>query len=459
MTYGPARPVRRGRLSRLMVLSGVLALALVGPETRAVAQDIGPALTLEEAITLALLDNPSVDNAELDVEKAGYTIDSARSDYFPILKADVTTGRNLVDQEYTFETGAFGNFAATGPIPASTTTIKSEEDWEVSVSLSVVQSLSGIFKVEMEVDKLTLEEKVSAESLRATLQDTIKDVKQQYYQILATQADLENAEASIALYEELEREVSNKVAERTALDYELLDVQAELAQSNQQAASDRRDIETQKEQLNVLMGRDPMEPFRTVGELQVVPVVVDAEDARQIALAQRPEMREAVLKEEIARVGVDLAEFEYVPDVNALLDLSKSNSSFGPDYELFVGMQLSWEFYDWGGRAADVASEKISVTQAQNNVRSVRDQIIADVNATLRDLEDAVSSVGVAQLSRQAAQEKLRVTTNRYGQDTALLSDLLDAESDLSSANDDYVKAVLSVLEAQADLARAMGDG
>jgi outer membrane protein TolC len=50
------------------------------------------------------------------------------------------------------------------------------------------------------------------------------------------------------------------------------------------------------------------------------------------------------------------------------------------------------------------------------------------------------------------------VTNNRYRQDTALLSDLLDAESDLSSANDDYVKAVLSVLEVQAELARAMGE-
>ncbi len=184
----------------------------------ALAQNGGLALTLEETITLALLNNPSVDNAELDVEKAGYSIDSARSDYFPILMAKLTASRNLVDQEYTFDTGAFGIFAATGPIPATTTTIKTEEDWKTSVSLSVVQSISGIFKVEMEVEKLTLEESVSAKDLRATLQVYRQGREAAVLSDLATQGDLENTEASIALYEALEREVSNKVDQRTALE-------------------------------------------------------------------------------------------------------------------------------------------------------------------------------------------------------------------------------------------------
>jgi outer membrane protein len=439
-------------------MAAALLVAGLGLEDAAQAQESGPALTLEDAITLALLDNPSVENAELDVEKAGLSIDSASSNFFPVMTAKLTAGHNLVDKVYSFDTGAFGTFAATGPIPATTTEIQTEEDWQATVSFTVVQSISGIFKVELEVEKLTLEERTSAESLRATLQDTVKDVKQQYYQILATQADLENAEASIALYEELEREVANKVEQRTAFEYDLLDVQAELAQSRQQAEADRHDIETQKEQLNLLMGRDPGEPFQTVGDLQAYPLVIDSAVASEVALAQRPEMQEALLREEIARIGVDLAEFEYIPDVGALLEYSNSNSSFRPDYELFVGMQLSWEIYDWGGRAANVSSEKLSVVQAQNNVRSVRDQIVADVNATLRELEDAVATVEVVRLSQKAAEEKLRVTNNRYRQDTALLSDLLDAESDLSSANDDYVKAVLSVLEVQAELARAMGE-
>ena len=35
----------------------------------ALAQDDGPVLTLEGAITIALVDNPSVDNASLDIDK------------------------------------------------------------------------------------------------------------------------------------------------------------------------------------------------------------------------------------------------------------------------------------------------------------------------------------------------------------------------------------------------------
>ena len=47
------------------------------------AQDGAPVLTLEEAIALALIDNPSVVNADLDIDKSGTDIDAAQADYFP----------------------------------------------------------------------------------------------------------------------------------------------------------------------------------------------------------------------------------------------------------------------------------------------------------------------------------------------------------------------------------------
>ena len=92
------------------------------------AQDDGHTVSIEQAITWALLDNPSVENAELDVDKAGHAIDEVWADYFPEMKVVVSARRNLTEQKYTFDQGVFGSFAATGPIPANDVTIKTNED-------------------------------------------------------------------------------------------------------------------------------------------------------------------------------------------------------------------------------------------------------------------------------------------------------------------------------------------
>jgi outer membrane protein len=447
--------VKSGCFARCFALVMLGCAVFPGPLK---AQDDGLTVSVEQAITMALLDNPSVENAELDVDKAGYAIDEAWADYFPEMKVSVSARRNLTDQKYTFDQGVFGTFGATGPIPANDVTIKTNEDWTGVVQLSVTQPISGIFKVELEVEHLTLAEMIAAENLRMTLQDTVKQVKQQYYQIVASQADLSNAGESIAFYEALERELANKVEEQTVLSYELLEVQARLAQARQEALTDRSTIASQKEQLNNLMGRDPMEPFQVAGALNPAALLVDGETAREIALDRRPEMREALLRVDLAENNVDIAEFDYIPDAGAVFSYTRANHNLIPDTEIYVGLELSWEFFDWGGRYANVQAQEVGVSQARNDVHATRSRVISEVNASLRNIEDAQSAVAVAELSQTASQEKLRVTMNRFEEGVQLLSDVLDAESELSQANDDAVKAALAVLGYQADLARAMGE-
>lgn len=430
-----------------------LAVMAAGPVVRA-----DDPLTLEQAIALALLDNPSVEIAGLDVDKAAQDIETAQADYFPQLKANLGAVRNFVEQDYTFEQGAFGTFPATGPIPADTTEISSSQGWSKSVGLSVVQSMTGIYQVMLEVEKLSLQERIYAETLRGELQDTAKSVKQTYYQILASESGLANTQSSIDFYTALTKQLGDEVEQQTALEYELLDAQSKLVQAEQQALSQRNDIASQKEQLNNLMGRPTDQPFEVVGPLVAPPVDIGAGDALELALAQRPDLREAELRVLYAEKNVAITEYGYVPDVDLLLDYSHTNSDLIPDESLYVGVMLSWEFYDWGQRSSEIASGKIDVHQARIDVEKTRADIVAQVNSSLRDLEDAVAAVEVARVAQAAGAEKLRVTQNRYNENVALLSDLLDAESDLSEANNDYVDAVLDVLNAQAQLAQAMGE-
>jgi outer membrane protein TolC len=80
------------------------------------------------------------------------------------------------------------------------------------------------------------------------------------------------------------------------------------------------------------------------------------------------------------------------------------------------------------------------------------------VRNSLRTISLAEDSVVVARLTQDAARNKLQVLSNQYEQQSALLQDVLNAETELDRANNDYNRAVLSVWKARAELDRAMGE-
>jgi outer membrane protein TolC len=323
----------------------------------------------------------------------------------------------------------------------------------------VRQRLSQLYSIGLNVDKLEVEQDIKDERLRSKQQNVALNVKQEYYAILKTQSALQATEESIAFYTSLVDIVGNKVEERTALEYQLLDAQAELASAQHDAFTERNDLANHKERLNELMGRDVTTPF-TVAAVGESPVLVpDPEQAVSTALAQRPETREARLKMEQAELEERIKKSAYIPDVDLKASYIKlGNTDFIPDEYFFVGVVARWEFFDWGRKSDEVSKARRSVSEARNSIREADHHVVAEVNQKIRDLENAMGLVDVTSMAQKAAREKLRVMTNKYAEDAILLDDLLKAESDLAQANDDHQEATLAVLSAAAQLENALGE-
>lgn len=418
----------------------------------------GEVLTLEEALRMALADNPSVENAGLDIEKIGDQVSATRTRQYPALSTTVRGSRNFTDESYTIQQGALGNVAGT-PVPNQTTKLETKEDFSGQFEVEVRQPLTKLYSIGLDLDKLEVDRKISDQNLRSTQQSIALNVKQEYYAILTTQNALEATEESIAFYDSLVEIVGNKVKERTALEYQLLDAKARLAQAQHDELEQNNDLADHKERLNELMGRDIVTPFTVAPLGDMASPAIDPEQAAAQALAQRPETREARLKLEQAQLEKRIKKAEYFPDVDLKASYIKlANTDFVPDDFFFVGVVAHWEFFDWGRRQDEISKASRSVNEAHNSIREADHQVVADVNQRLRDLENAQSLVQVTAMAQTAAREKLRVTMNKYREQAALLDDLLDAESDLAQANSDHQDATLGVLSAMAELEKALGE-
>jgi outer membrane protein len=415
-------------------------------------------LTLEDALTLAFDNNPSVQNAGISVDKVGDELEAARTKLYPALGLGARAGRNLSDEAFTFEQGVLGTVAGE-PVPPRDVEIGTQRDYGAAFSLEVKQPLVGLYRIGLDIDKLEVQDKLARQELRAKRQEIARRVKQQYYEILETQSALEATDESIAFYESLVELVTQKVEQKTALEYELLDAEAKLAKAEHDGFKQRNTLLSERERLNGLIGRDVATPFTATTKLAERPDDTPITDAEARALAQRPEVHEARLELEQAQTELDIKRSTYLPEVDLTATYSRlHNTEFIPDESFFVGLVAKWEFFDWGRRSDEVSKAELSINEARNKIREAHYQVVTEVNSRIRDLENARNLVGVTRKAREAGRQKVRVVRNRYEQNAALLDDLLRAQSDLEDSINDYHQAVLQVWTAQANLARALGE-
>ena len=106
----------------------------------------------------------------------------------------------------------------------------------------------------------------------------------------------------------------------------------------------------------------------------------------------------------------------------------------------------------------EAAERQKAMEQAKTAAQEMRSRIVLDVNTRFRKLEESKARLRVADLSVQAARERLQVTTARYAERVVLLADVLQSQAAVAAANDQYQGAVLSFWTARADFERALGE-
>jgi outer membrane protein TolC len=425
------------------------------------AQDtasLPPVLTLDQAVQFAIANNRNLKIAGLDVDKSKWPIASAKADRLPMTKTYLFASGNLTSPSFTFKEGILG-FVNGVPVPSENRSISLSNGITGNAYVQVAQPLSQLYKIHLFIREQQLGSDLSSQQYRAKKQSVVADVKQAYYAVLQTESSLDVAQASVKQYEETDRLVGQYLAQEAVLKSESLDVKAKLAQSRYQVIQLNDTLETQKEHLNDLLGRDIATDFRTEQVPALSWTELDLKAAQQTALEQRPEIQQAEINIKRADYDRKLAQAQYIPDVGAALHyLTPINTEILPQNILSAGVELSWDPWDWGKRKDDIKQKKITVDQAQYQLKDAQSKVLLDVNHRFRKLNESRVLLQVAQAARDAANEKLKEVSDKFKQQAVLLRDLLQQQTAVATADHDYEEAVLSFWSAKADFEKALGE-
>jgi outer membrane protein TolC len=420
-------------------------------------------LTLEHAISLALAHNRPVRNARLDADNLGDRLAELRTKRLPSFKVNALVSQPLTPFDLHFEKGVFGTFPGTGPIPNKDTTISSPMHPTVLLTGQITQPLSQLHRINLGIRQAELGRELGQQELRLKQQAVVNQVKRAYFAVLQTQSSIESAEVSIKLYRELDRVTGEYVLREVALKIDQMEVETKLAKAEYELLTLNDQLASQKEQLNNLMGRDVRTEFGVSDGIEAAQVVIRETDiaaARARALEQRPEISEARLKAGQAKLDRRMKKSEYVPDVSLSVNYL---SPFGysnvlPKNVASVGVQVEWEVFDWGRRKHELAEKTRAVEEADNTLSEAESQVLMDVNNQFRKLQEACQLLRIARMSQDTAQANVKVAAHKYTVQAVLLKDVLQAQTSLADANNEYQKALLSFWTVKADFEKALGE-
>ncbi len=448
--------IMQGLLTKLLLAAGLMGSLLAPLLAEEDQLDI---LTVDQAVNIALANNRSLKIVSLNLDVHNEKLAADKTKRLPSFSTYVFGSQLLTPISYTVPPGQFGTYPATGPIPATTSYITTPAHPTALVMASASQPLLSLYRINLFVHGQELSIEQAKEQLRGERQAVVDNVRQNYYKVMQIENEIESIQASIKQYEELDRITLQYVSEQVALKSEDLEVKAKLAHEQLNLLKAQDKLQTAKETLNDLLGREIKTKFHTAAVAPVTPAEENLELAETKALEQNPKVAEAAIEVRQATNARQIAKSQYIPDLNLSIQYS---SPFGYDFVptnvANAGFEFRWEPFDWGRRKHDVNEKTINVEQSKLKLTSTKSQILIDVGDKFRSLQEARAAVTVAQAKQEASREKLREVTLQYEQKTTLLRDVLQQQAAVESANSEYNNAVDEFWSAKASFQKAIGE-
>jgi TolC family type I secretion outer membrane protein len=188
--------------------------------------------------------------------------------------------------------------------------------------------------------------------------------------------------------------------------------------------------------------------------LEAVYGVVEVVDR---ALCGNPKTREAWANARVQAAQVGVAQSTFLPDLDGKLGASRNHSSGDTDNQRTASLALSWLIYDAGARSADLENARQLLAAAAATLDATVQTVFLGALQSYYNAQAARAAVTAAVESEKASRESLTAAEARYRVGTGTPADRLQAQTALSQATLDRIRAEGTLRTAMGTLANFMG--
>jgi len=376
------------------------------------------ALSVDDAVHLAVRNNPSLSASKLDIEAAQQGARSARALANPqvVYTPAITSGGS--DTELLVQQPLEINGSRSARVGAAEAQVESARAQALSAENSVVFS-----------------------------------TKTAYYELVRAQEQLALASDQLEVTQEFDGLTRQQVDAGTRPTIDQIQSGIEVTRAKQQVVQAQAQADVAQGVLNTLLGHAPQESIGTVSA--ALPNLPSLEDQSLLvqALRNRPEIMLQQSAIDASQQDRRAIRAEGIPDLAPQYKATKITNGV-QDGGLGVGLTIP--FIDYGSRHSRLRQNEEATRADEIRLAAIRDQVRQEVTAAIIQLR-AAETVLQAYPQGLLDQSRQLLDASRVGyQDgkTSLLA-LLDAQRTYREVQSDYINAQVADAEARAELERS----
>jgi outer membrane protein len=290
-------------------------------------------------------------------------------------------------------------------------------------------------------------------------QTVANEVEVAYYQVLRVRALQRIAREAVRRAED-DLEVAKKLARGGVVEREKV-LRAEVQVAQTRRALDQTDaaVGVAVAALNLAIGFNVSCPTEIVPTSDIPEMNLSLCDCLQQAVDRRREFQVARRGVQVAQEGGRVARADFAPKIVAegsLLDFQQSAPRAHADLALGL-IKLEWGVFEGGKRVGELRISDSKVRSAVAQAESISDTIAFQVTEAYRLLVAARSGIDRSRPAVEQSEENYRLVVARARQGDATPSDVIDAETALTRAQQDHLNSIHDYLIAFSRLQFAMG--
>jgi outer membrane protein len=470
-----------------------------------IAQDadrlLGPGraleLTLEGAYELALKRNLDLQIAATDAQIAVYRARGSWGAFDWVLGArvgysdaefqpqNIFGGGSETNEEFSFDFTKPTTTGGTFRFGMGTTRSDTDSGFNALnqsttdlVTLSYQQPLlrNGWTEYATSQQKLAeLEALRSDQGVRTARQKLLMDVANAYWDLVLAREELDVAEKSLELSQAQVDQDTRRLEAGLGTDVEVLQSQADLATREEQRLLREFDVRRVTDSLRLLLFPGTDTALWDTALVPGTPLPTDAiangvpswPAAMQTAITRRPELREQRSRIEEAEVRHEQTKSERKPLLD--LDLAATSQGFSTGDGDALETALSYDYPTYraslvfglpiGNTTARYAERAAwaEIRRARLNYDQIETSVVADVRAAVRDVLYAVELVRATRKSLEFARRQLVAEQARYAVDQSTTFQILQFQTDLSTALSNERRARVAFARSLVRLQSAQG--
>jgi cobalt-zinc-cadmium efflux system outer membrane protein len=395
----------------------IFLLSAAGCGGRACAAEVEH-LNLEDAIRLAIENNPSFQSERHKTEAASHAASMARA----LSNPSVTVGPTIA--------GTRGSDAV----------------------LTVIQPLEINGQRRVRSRAAAWEEKAQSGSTQAFNRELVCRVKLTYWDIVRAQEILNFSRENLNYLDKFNAAAKKQLKAGIVSGSQVMKTEVELAKARQELFRVEQELSMAKSAMNNLLNRPADYPFTVKGLLLFREIKLDGKLFSRSALNDRPEIAAMEAKFNAARENVKAEKLRQVPDLAVQYRQETSQGDGG------IALVISVPVIDLGSIRAGVRKARSLAKSAERDLEAARNGVILQVDQAVRKVNTLAGIVEEFHGGILKNSERLMAMSQK-GYENGVLSylEVLEAQRTLRSVRLEYIQALTDYEKALAELERATG--